>query len=581
LSCWFVASLLGCQGAVIGPSRELDEGSAADQDASGGGEAVSAGQADTAGSGGGNTEAGGAPTGDASNAGQPSGGVSTEQGWLEVYPATPGAPVSETYEVTLIQGGRRFPTFVYQTAPKADRGHDDADGGDEFRDGWRHDGAPYRSLSWLSFAFSGTVTVEVKLKTGTINTALVRPTRSGVAVERVDAKTARFTLTEPGAKLSVEFNGIVDDGLLLFADAPEPASTLVSQTDPATFAPAPGDVRVPDGTENVYFGPGLYRLGRWHVPQSVKRVYLAGGAFVLGSLDVDDRDSFALTGRGVLSGHDFVFRAHRDSLAHVAGSSEKDCWTQCLKLVELWSVKNALIDGVTLLESPYYFVYPRGSTRLDMRRFKILGAWTWNTDGPELTEGGSVEDCFVQANDDMFKLYHSNATVKRCVAWQMHNGGMFQMGWTTKTLSHVEVSDIDVIHAEWRWSANLNNGVINHTMDPSGVFKPSGTGAISDVTFRDIRVEGTLLRAIGLYAFGGMTLRNFTIQDLAVERFGGDISPVMAIRNEIAGFNGGRVEGVALKHMTVGGELVTSENATSLGKFVVDSGSTSDVQFDP
>jgi hypothetical protein len=574
-----VVGLTGCQGAVVGdlprplagaPNHVVGEAG------SGG-----LGQSGTGKGSAGVSSQGGSTGGASAGAGTDTGGVSSSEGWLEIYPAPAGVAASALYEVTLIQGEVRSPSFVYQTAPKLERGHDDTDGGDEFRDGWRHDGAPYRSFSWSTFAFSGKVIVEVRLKAGSIKTARVRPSRHGIAVERVDDSTVRFTLSEPGAKLSVELNDTVDDALLIFADVAEPEVTRVARTDPDTFAPEPGPVEVPESSKAVYFGPGLYQLGRWHVPKSVERVYLAGGAFVLGSLDVDDRERFELTGRGVLSGHDFVFRAHRDSLQHVAGASEKNCWTECLKLVELWSVKNALIDGVTLLESPYYFIYPRGSTRLDMRRFKILGSWTWNTDGPELTEGGTVEDCFVQTNDDMFKLYHSGARVRRCVGWHMHNGGMFQMGWTTKSFSDVEVSDIDLIHGEWRWTQNLNNGVINHAVDPSGVFRPSGNGTISNVVFRDINVEGTLLRAVGLYAFEGMTLRNFRITNLAIEAFGGDISPAMAVRNDVQGLEGGRIEDLTFEHLTVGDELVTSDNAASTGKLVIDAGSTSGIQFTP
>ncbi len=549
-------------------------GTAGSTSSKGGAQSGNGGQAP----GGGGASAGASTGG---SAGSASGGVSSADGWLQVYPAPGGIAPSEEYEVTLIQGGNRYELFVYETRPKADRGHTDQDGGNEFRENWEYDGAPYRSFSWATFAFQGKVTVEVRVKNTTVNTAIVRPSRFAIPVERVDEKTVRFELTEPGSKVSVEFNDTTDDALLLFADPPEPLDTLLDPGTPDTFVASAGSVDVPEGTKRVYFGPGVYDLGRWHAPSSVEHVYIAGGAFVYGSLDIDGRDRFSLSGRGILSGGKFVFRANRDTLEHMSGDSEKECWSQCLKLVELWSVKDATIDGVTLIESPYYYLYPQGSTKLSMRRFKILGSWTWNTDGPELTTGGIVEDCFAQTNDDMFKLYHSDAIVRNCVAWHMHNGGMFQMGWTTKSFSNVAVSDIDLIHAEWRWSDNWNNGIVNHAADPSGVFQPSGSGTIEDVHFSNVRAEGTILRALGLYVFQGMTLKNFRIDNLSVERFGGDISPKNSIRNEIVGFDGGRIEDIAFTNLTVGGELVTSENATSLGKFVIDGGSTSNVSFGP
>ncbi len=561
----FVLALCACSGQLLGGDTSGGGRGNFSKWASGsgsGGGPLGAGGAGTAGSGG--TAASGGPM---LGAGGSSAGSAPVDASASVYDAPDGVAPSEHYSVTVIAGGVRRESFVYQTSAP-DKTYPEDDGGDEFRN-------PRRSFSWSTFSFSGEVVVEVKLKNKSFKSVVIRPKRNGIAPEVLDDHTIQFRVSEPGAKLSIEFDHDTTNALLLFADPPEATATIVEPEGQSVYRATPGQALSIGGAMSVYFGPGLYDIGYWQVPAQVERIYLAGGAYVYGALDVPGRGSFTLSGRGVLSGGKFVWRAKKGTLEHMGS----ECWSDCLRLVELHDVPAALIDGVTLVEAPYYSLTPRGSTELDMRNFKILGAWRWNTDGPDIPQGGTVEDCFVQANDDMFKVYHSDVTVQRCVAWQMHNGAVVQMGWNVKSFENVSIHDLDVIHAEWIWSANTNNGLINFQFDPN-LIAASGNGTIRQLSFENIRMEGQVLRAVGLYPPAGQSIEQVVVRNLHVDSFGGDLSGA-GIHNVLRGSDGGRIDGMSFESMSVGDTLIGQDNAVSTAAFDIDAESTSNISFAP
>lgn len=483
---------------------------------------------------------------------------------VETY-ATPGAVPSDRYEVTVVQDGIRRESIVYKSVPP-EKTYPEDDGGDEHR-------RPRRSMSWTTFSFAGQIAVEVRMKSGSFRSAVLRPRRYGLVAERIDDRTLRFPLDRPGRKISVEFDGNTTDAMLVFADSLEDPAGVPSLSDPKVYAhPADRAFSVPAGAEAVYFGPGLHAIGYWKPVGPVKRVYLAGGAYVYGAIAFGTRDGTSITGRGVLSGEKFPWRAQKSNLQHHTG----ECWTSCILMLEYGGGRGHRIEGVTIANTPYYTMDPHGA-QISIRDVKILGNWLWNTDGIDVTSNGPVEDCFIQANDDMLKIYRSDATVRNCVCWHMHNGPVVQMGWTVRNTRNIKVSGLDVIHSEWIWSANGNNGAINFHYDPKTI-RASGTGTVEDAVFENITMEGRVLRAVGLLAPGGQTIRNMVVRNLSVDSLGGDSSGA-GISNPIRGIDGGSVRDITFDGMRIGGILITEANAVSVGRFAIDPGSTRNIRF--
>ncbi len=129
------------------------------------------------------------------------------------------------------------------------------------------------------FDFTGAVTVEIHREG--IGSVVVRPLSLGIT-PTVENGVARFTLDAP-ALLTVEFDGQTRRALHLFACAPE------------TDVPAQGD-------ENVrYFGPGVHTLPVVRL-RSGQSVYLAGGCVLRSKIVADKAENIRVYGRGIIDG---------------------------------------------------------------------------------------------------------------------------------------------------------------------------------------------------------------------------------------------------------------------------------------
>ncbi|CAC5410380.1 unnamed protein product [Mytilus coruscus] len=138
-------------------------------------------------------------------------------------------------------------------------------------------------------------------------------------------------------------------------------------------------------------------------------------------------------------------------------------------------------------------------------------------------------------------LYNDDAVIRNCVVWQAQNGAVFQTGWwTQRHMQHVRVSDIDIIHTDWCTFKGNNC----HLSDNNGVLDQTGNTKdfqISDVEFRNIRIEGIVPRIFNFNVHAGavghisdFSFVNWTIESQPM----GD-----AIHNVIKGSSSAHVSG--------------------------------------
>jgi hypothetical protein len=95
-----------------------------------------------------------------------------------------------------------------------------------------------------------------------------------------------------------------------------------------------------------------------------------------------------------------------------------------------------------------------------VRWVKVVGGWTYNTDGIAAFAGSTVAHCFVWANDDSLKPYASDLKISDCTVWQLNNGAVIQLGWGNDKATNVVISDVDLLHAEWNNNA-VNRGIVS------------------------------------------------------------------------------------------------------------------------
>lgn len=356
-----------------------------------------------------------------------------------VYEKPTGISASDRYAVTIEQQDSTYTSFVYMTTSPA-----------------VHNAPPGHTTSFSTFSFSGTVTVTItRLDGNDVSDCVIRPKHNRI-VPAIEGSSVSFTLQQP-QKLSVEFEQdlryithegndlpVVQHSMLLFAD--------------------PLETEVPDSTDShvIWFGPGVHRIGsNYRIPNN-KTCYIAGGAYLIGSIANSSASNIKILGRGILSGeHHTEWRQFH--LMDFGGNS-----------------RNISIEGITLLDSPNYNLILGGSGHT-VRHVKMI-SWYGQTDGADAPGDGVMEDCFLKVNDDAVKLYRSNSIVRRCVIWIQRTGAPFQFTWNMGgEIVNNHVYNCDVIHAEWEVE-HLNRGIFTSI--------GGGDGHLHNWVFEDIRVEG-------------------------------------------------------------------------------------------
>jgi len=363
----------------------------------------------------------------------------------------PGVPQSSIYEVTLVQGTNRVKIPVFQnTCPAYQAGYMDMTTADSNPLGM----FAGRSISWVNFSFAETVTVEVKvLDEGKVPVDAynikILPARYGITPS-VSGNIITFTITQPG-QCSVEIgtNGF-KNGLMIFANPMETNVPDPMQEDSYSVlehATAESIANVSASKSGLYFKAGVHDIGVYAVPANIKNIYLEGGAWVYGAIQLSGTRSNAdvkIFGRGVLSSGRLKYRESYCIGVPQDGSTAADRIT---------------VDGITVADPKYFAIRLIGSSNT-VSWAKVIGGWTYNCDGIAAFDNSTVKKSFCWANDDNIKVYRDNITVEDMVLWQLNNGGLIQMGWDGAQATGVTIRRVDLLHAEWNNSAT-NRGVLS------------------------------------------------------------------------------------------------------------------------
>lgn len=511
-------------------------------------------------------------------------------------------------------------SFVYMSVPRSGEGkigYDEQDGAEFSADA-------DLTMSWSSFEYSEDVWVDVHLKTGqeisSVEEVTIRPTDLGLEKQLVDSSTVRVKVphTETGLRFSVEFDPQLytayndlagDSGVLTTrADAgravhTEPqnamlifANPTLSAADQERYVPteADGSIRyVEPGLVNdlnevteeiLFFGPGTYYMGSdYHavLPEQVKWVYLAPGAYVKGAFRFlhETQEHFTVSGLGVLSGEQYVYEP--DTTNGYQHSTGENCHSTCVKMLQFESSNQGQtldLQGVTINQPPYHsfvvYAHEDGTEvgvenfQMDVRDYKQVGSWYWQTDGIELYPNSTMTGAFFHANDDVLKLYHSNVTIEDTVIWKNENGPVFQWGWTPRNVHDVTVSGTDIIHNRMYWKdVKYNTCVFNsstHWEDMNATDRADVTSTVKDMRFTDTRVEGAVNCAIRVYALSNT--ENIDIDGFHIDEWNDLDAASQASRLTLQHDRDGHTvtlgdemtdgNGISLHDYTVGGEPV-------------------------
>ena len=330
----------------------------------------------------------------------------------------------------------------------------------------------------LNFDTNGPVTVSVTAEDPHFwdRGVVVQPMRLGIRPTRHGA-TLTFRLRGP-EKLTISRPGdhFADaDMLFLFAN---PHETPPKPSQDASLR---------------YIGPGLHR-GNINA-KTGDRIYLDGGAVVLGSLNIWQVKDVRVFGRGTIL-YDGPQDPHADE-----GWMHKPNW-HCIVMD---NAQNIEIDGITCItRSRSWQIQMRDSRHIGFYNMKAIGGNPndANQDGLDWLGGGdtTVRNSFFRASDDVFALQGNwegyqtellkipghdvtNITIEDTIA-STSISNTLRVAWPQKTFNsaHFHMRDIDVIHTGF-----------GGCKVPFAFFElwadPDGHGRHEDYTFRDIRLE--------------------------------------------------------------------------------------------
>lgn len=260
-------------------------------------------------------------------------------------------------------------------------------------------------LSWLSYGADVTTTAVVTLLSGAITEAIVYPKAKGYTSS---VSGGVLTITMPvGAKVFVVVNDDWVNTLCLFADALKPAI-------PGGYITYNGSqTKVTTGT-CLYFPAGVHDIGQLFEIESNSTMYLEGGAWLTGNIDIRENVGCVIMGRGVISGEDFDKAAIR--LLPFADAIEYSAILGFTLTGDNFSYADNSISGVTLTDHGFYGIH-YGMNFAD--GVKVISAWHPNSDGVktsiDISDSGRrhVDDCFIFASDDALS-FPDNRGITTC-----------------------------------------------------------------------------------------------------------------------------------------------------------------------
>lgn len=476
------------------------------------------------------------------------------------------------------------------------------------------------SMAWSQFEHAVDVDVKILPRDGAAlgpaSAVVVRPLSLGLRVRDspdggVLIQVPRPSETMHGLQFSVEFaadlhtyrsngNGYVESGgsvvgieptnaLLIFASPFLPTEALPPPAA-ARKVMRPGPIRQGDwgAAPVLHFPAGVYWLepkgqSRILLDPATQWVHLDGGAFVKGAVEFTTQaPQFAATGHGVLSGEQYVYQAN--PLENWSSVKSDQDSLRMWRHNHVAAGQSLLLRGPTCSAPPFNSMdlFGFGSGSVHISDYKQVGAWWFQTDGPEMgtwelggsnvfangmhSPGSVVQDVFYHVNDDGLKLYSSNITVRNATVWKCHNDPILQMGWAVRDISNVSVAGLRVIHTRYN---TLPNDVVPQAIigvsNGGGVAQPNATlsAEISDVVCEGLCPA--LMHIAPLQSYQ-LTLRDIHFPDGLLS------GPIGLGRSEV---KGGAGEGVEVKmrleivDWTVGEQPVTMDNFQSdqLGQF--------------
>lgn len=273
--------------------------------------------------------------------------------------------------------------------------------------------------------------------------------------------------------------------------------------------------------------------------------YLEKGSVVQGSLLGNGREGVVVSGRGILDGSGLEAK---HELSEGRNSS-----------IRFEYMKNVLIEGITMMHAPMWMCIVNYSRDVLIDGVNLFGYCT-NADGIHFsaTENAVATGCFIRTTDDLFVVYHygdaNNLLFKNSVLWS-DGGRVLLLGLaSTGNITDVKLENCDVINYQNVWDLEEYGGFVQ--IIATGGKSISGV-TIKDVRIDEVRFP-IIAQFIQIRA-GNNTYGTGFVSDVVLDNvsYASKCMPKSLIGVMVPG---GSISNVTLKDVTIEGTKVTANN---------------------
>jgi len=371
---------------------------------------------------------------------------------IEVYPG----PSVNTYRSNLytveVWGGESFvPSYTYKFSRIS-------------KTRWHTNSSP--SVNFTTFGTIRSVNVRISKIDGAITTAQVSPKSKNIPVS-INNGQATLTLNQ-NDKAWVIINGDDANPLFIFADPPKPL--------------------IPAGA--TYFGPGIQNIApsnnNHYRPSNNETIYIDGGAWVRGNIDVRGRSNIRIMGPGILSG----------DLWTAESVQALTSWPALIEYAMItgdWAGVNvSSIQGITIVNSPSFNV----SAGVDnVYGVKLLSPWYWSTDGFQ-SGVSNVDQSFAFVGDNVFfpiwaGLHNNNVTITNSFAGTTNNS-VFTGGYWGNSRGNAHTSFVNNVDIKTYNGDPMPGWRLTPVAFQIWVDNNDPTKGYSNQTYQNIRIEGNI-----------------------------------------------------------------------------------------
>lgn len=437
-------------------------------------------------------------------------------GTVEVYPG-PGVDtyLSKHYAVEVFNGSAWIPSYTYQYSRTS------------VMPNWHYGKSP--TVSFTTFGTMGAANVRVRKLAGPIRSVAISP-QSKMISGHVEGGQVTFRVGQ-NDKLWLTIDQDDTNPLFIFADAPKPA--------------------VPPGAS--YFGPGIAQIDHYKATDN-EIIYLDGGAWVKGNIDIRGTYNVRIMGPGVLSGELWP----SESITHLT-------WEQTQNFFMIsgdWFGNSCQVRDITIVNPPSYAIRSAAS----VYSAKLLAPWFYSTDG---FYAPHVDHVFIFNGDNTFfpmaGWFGSNVTITNSFGGNTGNGVFIGGYWGQSSAnSFSALADNIDVKTYGGYAGAPAPAVFQIWVDNA-----DSSRGISNQTYQNIRIEGDLIGGPlaslknFVYPWGGyaptpprgnsynLVFRNITLQG------------TQAGRSELLGLDANNgFHNVIFERLTINGQAVTQDNAS-------------------